>query len=434
MNLARNVRIVVENPYFTVTRFVATPAELTVGEMIIIVHAALGLEPSSPGQLMVREDEEPIDIFPIIDSDFYTSFGEDVHYHPSEGDWCITISIADTSRVVMGLPALISGEGPDLVTELGSPQAMFSVMLDVQASMAYMGVPPQDMERIFRLFPNYTLDQINQRLTTCYHPAIAQRLATMGTEAANLEGGTQSSLSSELPFDPFSPHPWDDFSDDVDDLGFPTELLEQWREEVYEAYPELSPDFTLPELSEDTVQMIGQRVREYLDVIRDFPRLTGAGFLKQAAVQRLKDWLPKPNAHETVKREDYHQTLLNLREFFLGLDWVTCTTSTIRVTELGDRAARDPDFATQLILGAIPYSYSPPSGAPQLGLDLVHLLRGDIPTQLNWDPILIISRDLFFALGILTHDTHLATIKPGHEGFVAAVLASLRDDLNQELD
>ena len=85
MNLARNVRIVVENPYFTVTRFVATPAELTVGEMIIIVHAALGLEPSSPGQLMVREDEEPIDIFPIIDSDFYTSFGEDVHYHPSEG-------------------------------------------------------------------------------------------------------------------------------------------------------------------------------------------------------------------------------------------------------------------------------------------------------------------------------------------------------------
>lgn len=434
MNLARNVRIVVENPYFTVTRFVATPAELTVGEMIIIVHAALGLEPSKPGQLMVRDDDEPIDIFPIIDSDFYDSFGEDIHYHPSEGDWCITISIADTSRVVMGLPALISGEGPDLVTELGSTQAMFSVMLDVQASMAYMGVPPQDMERIFRLFPNYTLDQINQRLTTCYHPAIAQRLATMGTEAANLEGGTQSSLSSGLPFDPFSPHPWDDFSDDVDDLGFPTELLEQWREEVYEAYPELSPDFALPELSEDTVHMIGQRVREYLDVIRDFPRLTGAGFLKQAAVQRLKDWLPKPNAHETVKREDYHETLLNLREFFIDLDWLKCTTSTIRVTELGEKAAHDPQFATELILRAIPFAYCLSDTAPQLGFDLVHLLRGDTATQLDWDPILAITRDLFFALGILTSDNQLATITPGHEGFVAAVLSPLRDDLNQELD
>ena len=334
----------------------------------------------------------------------------------------------------MGLPALISGEGPDLVTELGSPQAMFSVMLDVQASMAYMGVAPNDMERIFQLFPNYTLEQINQRLTTCYHPAIAQRLATMGTEAANLDGGTQSSLASDLPFDPFNAQPWDDFIHDDVSLEFPPELLEHWREEIHEAYPELGPDFALPELSEATVQLIGQRVREYLEVIRDFPRLTGAGFLKQAAVQRLKDWLPKPNSYEDVKREDYHQTLMNLREFFIDLDWLKCTTSTIRVTALGEKAALDPQYAMEVILTAIPWAYCPSVNAPQLGFDLVHLLRGDTATQIDWDPVVAITRDLFFALGILTSDNQLATINTGHEGFVAAVLSPLRDELNQELD
>ena len=180
--------------------------------------------------------------------------------------------------------------------------------------------------------------------------------------------------------------------------------------------------------------MIGQRVRGYLDIIAEFPRLTGAGFLKQAAVQRLKNWLPKPNSYEHVKREDYHETLLNLREFFIDLDWLKCTTSTIRVTELGEKAAHDPQFAIELILRAIPFAYCLSDTAPQLGFDLVHLLRGDTTTQLDWDPILAITRDLFFALGILTSDNQLATINPGHEGFVAAVLSPLRDDLNQELD
>lgn len=426
MNLARNVRIDVDNPFFTTSRFVAAPAEVTVGEMMIIVHAALGLEPSRPG-ILVEDDDVPIDVMAVIDEDFFETFREGVHYHPSEGVWSIHINVADTSRVVMGLPALIAGEGPDLMSDLGSAEAMFKVVLDVQATMAYMPVPTTSMERIFSLFPNYTLDQIHQRLTTFYPPAVAQRLATMGTEAANLEGGTNPALPGDLPQDPFHTA--------FEDFEMPSaEMLEQWRAEIHEAYPELSPDYALPALDDATVAHIGQRVKDYLDVIKEFPRLTGAGFLKQAAVARLKEGLQGPNSFEDVKREDLHRPLLSLREFFTDLEWVKSTTTQIKVTEYGDKAASDPRWATQEILNNMPYAYSMPEGVPALGFALVNLLRRGDEYDSWFNPTVAITFDLLFALGFLADNSPYDGPIGHGEAFIGELLNGLREDLNQELN
>lgn len=426
MNLARNVRIDVENPFFTTSRFVAAPAELTVGEMMIIVHAALGLEPSHPG-ILVDGDDTPIDVLSIIDQDFFETFREVAHYHPSDGAWNISISVADSSRVVMGLPALIAGEGPDLMSELGNAEAMFKVVLDVQATMAYMAVPTESMERIFALFPNYTLDQIHQRLTTFFPPAVAQRLATMGTEAANLEGGTKPALPGDLPLDPFRSTPFED-------IPVPSpEMLKQWRADIHEAYPELRPDYELPALNDAIAAHVGQRIREYLEVIEEFPRLTGAGYLKQAAVARLKEGLNSPNDFEDVKREDYHQPLLNLRGFLTDLDWIKTTTTDIKLTKYGRKAMSDPLWATQVVLNNIPYAYAEPEGIPQLSFELVHLFRGEWEFNPEYDYTHAITRDLLFTLGILEDDSTFPDITDGCEGFLGEIITKVREELNQEL-
>lgn len=427
MNLARNVRVDVENPFFTTSRFVAAPAELTVGEMMIIVHAALGLEPSAPGILVEAGGDEPIDVLAIIDEDFFETFHEGAQYHPSDGAWNIVLSIADTSRVVMGLPALIAGEGPDLVSALGSAEEMFKVVVDVQATMAYMAVPAHSMEHIFAHFPNYTLDQIHQRLTTFYPPAVAQRLATMGTEAANLEGGTKPALPGDVPLDPFH--------DELEQLSTPTtEMLEEWRAEIHATYPELRPDYALPTFDDAIAHHVGQRIREYLEVIEEFPRLTGAGYLKQAAVARLKEGLNSPNDFDEVKREDYHQPLLNLRGFLTDLDWIKTTTTDIKLTKYGHKAMSDPLWATQVVLNNIPYAYAEPEGIPQLSFELVYLLRGEWELNPEYDYTHAITRDLLFTLGVIEDDSTFPIITDGCEGFLGAIITKVREELNQELD
>ena len=427
MNLARNVRIDVENPFFTTSRFVAAPAELTVGEMMIIVHAALGLEPAAPGILVEAGGDEPIDVLAIIDEDFFETFRDGAQYHPSEGAWNIVLSIADSSRVVMGLPALIAGEGPDLVSALGSAEEMFKVVVDVQSTMAYMAVPTDSMEHIFAHFPNYTLDQIHQRLTTFYPPAVAQRLATMGTEAANLEGGTKPALPGDLPLDPLH--------DELEQLGTPTtKMLEEWRAEIHKTYPELAPDYALPTLNDAIAAHVGQRIREYLEVIEEFPRLTGAGYLKQAAVARLKEGLNSPNDFDEVKREDYHQPLLNLRGFLTDLDWIKTTTTEIKLTKYGRKAMSDPLWATQVVLNNIPYAYAEPEGIPQLSFELVHLLRGEWEFNPEYDYTHAITRDLLFTLGVIEDDSTFPIITDGCEGFLGAIITKVREELNQELD
>ena len=229
--------------------------------------------------------------------------------------------------------------------------------------------------------------------------------------------------------------PLDPFHDELEQLGTPTtKMLEQWRAEIHATYPELRPDYELPALDDAIAAHVGQRIREYLEVIEEFPRLTGAGYLKQAAVARLKEGLSSPNDFDEVKREDYHQPLLNLRGFLTDLDWIKTTTTDIKLTKYGRKAMSDPLWATQVVLNNIPYAYAEPEGIPQLSFELVHLLRGEWEFNPEYDYTHAITRDLLFTLGVIEDDSTFPIITDGCEGFLGAIITKVREELNQELD
>ncbi|MDO5032652.1 hypothetical protein [Corynebacterium sp.] len=461
MNSAHIVSIMLAEPYLDVQRRVAVAADTTVGELMIVIHASLGLEPASPGRITVAN--QTYSVLELIDERASDLFFNEFTYQPSQTRWLISVCVLSETSVPMGLPALIDATGPDLLPALGSASEMRSALEQVRNLLSGLPVPEADMKRLMQTFPNYTLEQVRVRLTTHYPPAIAARLAEMGTKPPSMPGFSEQEDSD-------SPSPADtdltDLSEDLTDLpeeffdpfadldGFPSGPaggffdgprpwrssripavpdIDEMRAEIWEAYPELHADTELPPLEESSVHSIYERLRTYLMTIGDHPTLTQVGYIKPAAVRAIVESFPL-DRYKTTKSESYIEPLLALRECLRDISWVDFSRSQIWLTSRGVLAIEDPQRVVDDLLISIPFAYADDWGVPAVGFYLVDMLRGEATHHYPTAPDVRFTQQLLYALGVVKDEFGREGITPGYEGVIAELIRGLRTELNEETE
>ncbi|QPK79089.1 hypothetical protein G7Y31_11465 [Corynebacterium lizhenjunii] len=186
MENAHTIHFCLEDDSIDIGRFVVVAADATVGEIVLTAHAALGLDPSRPGTLLVAPEfspdpagDTPIQVLDVMDEpglEFFFARGGIATYQPSVGQWGIIIRPLDVAYPMCAMPHLVDATGPDLLPAAESVEGMAALLGMVRMLLTGLDLEPEAREQLNSVFPNYPLEQIRTRLTECYPPAIAQRL------------------------------------------------------------------------------------------------------------------------------------------------------------------------------------------------------------------------------------------------------------------
>lgn len=259
LNPAVCVHVFVENSHPEVTRLMAIEPDTTVGQLMLIVHAALGLEPSPPG--IVHTEDNEYSLVDILDEpavDALLDPNETVYYQPAVGNWDIGLMQLSHTELPQQLPALIDNMGPDLVSSIGDPILMRSMLEDIRQVIAGVPVPMPKIDLITATFPTLSLPQIHQRLTQSFPPAIAQRMAELSDAdlPSPLEALTANTPLSEQLFM---------LGNGAHGFAEP-EVDDEAMAEFYNL-PQMREDYPLPRLSEEHRDLILGRLRMFIDEV-----------------------------------------------------------------------------------------------------------------------------------------------------------------------
>ena len=415
---AQCVLISLDSQYLEVSRLVGVDPDVTVGELALIAHAALGLEPAPPGHVHVGE--RLIEILDVLDEPaFHTLMNRStgVDYHPSVGDWDIHLMFLSETRLQQATPALIDATGPDLVTAVGDGNRMRSMLEDVRQLLAGIPIPQTQWEAIQSIFPNYSLDQLRQRLTECFHPTIADRLR----ELSSVEDVMPEGLDFDTPFTPRMPARLED------PIGL--------REILLDSFPELQLDFPLPQLSDAAARTLGARLTGILRTLTSELRLTSTGAFRPALVKRLIEELDVeafwPGA-ATASRESSVPPIGILHDFLVSMDYIEETSSRMNLAEETNRLFGDPGLVGEDYFTMLPFC-DDDSDLVSTALLFCLLIRGEplplsgVPTKVGPEGPDNVHRTirLYQMLGILAPDDPLRLTEAGR-GMVGWQLHNLR--------
>lgn len=350
LNPAVCLLISVENTHPEVTRLIAIEPDTSVGQLMLIVHAALGLEPSPPGHVTTGASEyELMELLDDPATDTLLIAGETVAYHPAVGTWEITLTLLSSTELPMHLPTLIDATGPDLVSAIGDPLIMHSMLEDLRMILAGVGVPGPKIELIISTFPTYSLPQVHQRLTECFPPLIAQRLgelsdATVATPLEALTGG-----------DPFALKP---LSDQLMDLA-----EEEWEHMAFvkntallNSIPHMDPEFELATLSRAHQEELVDRLRVILEMLSRHSTLTTRENLTPKFVKEFVDHPYFVNlGFSGSSRMDSVPLLDDLMWFLMEFDFIDIQGRTVVLTDMAQEAWDNPAATVEYLVNNCPY-------------------------------------------------------------------------------
>ncbi|APT93489.1 hypothetical protein CPHO_11975 [Corynebacterium phocae] len=337
-------------------RTVAIDPETTVGDLCLIINAALGLAPSPPGRFenedRIIEAMEVLDqlALPLIFAD------ENASYEPSVGEWKILLTKGPYVEPEQKLPALLRCSGPDLVSEIGSPRGTVQIMNNVLNILSGRPVSADAAARIAEIFPNYSIDQVESRLTDCFAPQIIQRLAELSSTDLT------HALDADLPAPFANPSPFE---------------LEPEPLSLTDAIPELAPDFELPRLNPGQRLEIGKRLAEILSLVREYDKLTASGYFKPDLVNQLLDIMPFEKLYRVPRPREIDNFPIEVIHGLLNVTGLIRETSTkIELTEKGEEVIAIPSLGAGIVAETLPLMESGDEFLPILFM-LVKIIRGD---------------------------------------------------------
>lgn len=416
MTPALCLRMTVDDLYPAPMRLVAIDPDTSVGDLCLIIHAALGLEPSPPGHFQTDAgDVEALDCLDeaalglIFTGDSFAS------YHPTAGTWDIQLTQLSETEQPHTTPSLIDATGPDLVSALGGVEPMREMLEDVRQLLAGLPIPAQSMTDIFSCFPNYTVDQVRQRLTDCFPPLIVQRLGELSsTDLTAL-------IDADLP-DPFTP------------FGAPLTAAISVPEMLEHTFPELLPSTPLPTLSDADAAALGTRVADILRAIEAEPALTNAGYFKPKLVKALAALLNVPAYWlGSCSREDQTEPIGILHSTLIDMGLIEEWGPSIEIAGPGQSILAQPSTAAEELLTFFPVTFEA-DDVMTLAVIFAMLLREDSLLHSFIEDFgseaWVINAYLFIELGILEPSITQPRLTAVGHGFVGELLADMRQLLH----
>ncbi|QPK79090.1 hypothetical protein G7Y31_11475 [Corynebacterium lizhenjunii] len=423
MTNAHMVSFLPESHSLYVARYVAIPVDATMGELLLIGHAALGLEPSAPGTLQVAGDDvQVIDVMDEPAIDYIDAYGEAVVYRPSVGEWNIGIYPLGETQLSNELPQLIDATGPDLLPAAGSLEGMAIMLGNVRQLLSGFIIDAESTQDLMGAFPNYSVDQMRKRLSDCYQPAITQRLFEMAAKPLNLD---EIAMLDDGPRGRDSGFADEDFDE--------RDTIDEWyvwddREgSIFHDSPRLNPRTELAELTQADIDAVAGRLRAYFAVLAEHPQMTPAGYLNTRAVKKCIEVLGL-EAYRGCIRENQVWPLQALRNFLVNTGWLEQLATKLRVYGHIEKALNEnPNESIHHLLGSIPYAYTVSESALRVGLYMAELYRGKRNSIWEDEPANTYTRDLLQALGVM-QDQQLVDAR---KGVVAEIIRNLRIDFQE---